>query len=384
MERQLDNFQTFFDLGLDNDKKLNFATISSLISGKTKKRVFYNSLVVKMFRGEDLNLDDLTTAVNVADGSIYKNKNKLCHCKLCSDNFDRIVLSKFSRRYNKWEVCFPTHPYYPAGMMIYLRERATKKTENFQDLENCDIEELLVIISDMMTYLQNMVDFEVVGINVLFQQISKSQSCIHGHVEIMVKNPHLLNIGYKINNEMPHDKLAAIINNSIDEHFLDCLDIVKSHQGMRVFVNNNFSRIKSLVSEYEKKINELIVIGRKLQKNIIDQDVESTLKKMLIEQLSPAPVFYVYLSLYRDKTMLSLVPEIILDPVLLSQIGDNERDLYAIKVNQYAISDKNRFFYQYSPLVRPSIKVTSDIGTSANVKKMTRIVFKSLEKKGGT
>lgn len=61
--------------------------------------------------------------------------------------------------------------------------------------------ELKIIIADLKKILNEFLfDGELTGVNVLFNQISKSQLCIHGHIELMIKNIEKLNYGCKLLN----------------------------------------------------------------------------------------------------------------------------------------------------------------------------------------
>ena len=72
--------------------------------------------------------------------------------------------------------------------------------------------------------------------------------------------------------------------------------------------------------------------------------------------MSPAPVNYVYMTYYRDKFFLSIIPEIIWEPIKSTRDIKNESDLYPLKINQYAQDNEEKIMKQCSPLVRPSIK----------------------------
>ncbi len=65
--------------------------------------------------------------------------------------------------------------------------------------------------------------------------------------------------------------------------------------------------------------------------------------------MSPAPVNYVYMTYYRDKVFLSIVPEIILEPIAKIKNIEDERDLYSLKINQYAQNNSEKSYEAVFP-----------------------------------
>ena len=134
MEKQFKNKQTFFDLDMENDDSY-FATLYCTLGGANKKRAKMNRLALAYLSDEPLTEEEKTTAKKILDGTIYEEKKKeFEHCQLCSDKFISEILINISNRYNNWELCCPTHPYTPAGLMIYLKNRKELHIENLQDL----------------------------------------------------------------------------------------------------------------------------------------------------------------------------------------------------------------------------------------------------------
>ncbi len=85
-----------------------------------------NRLALAYLNDEPLTDDERITATKILDGTIYEERKKQFeHCQLCSDKFKSEILPNISSNYNNWEICCPTHPYTPAGMMIYLKDRKT-------------------------------------------------------------------------------------------------------------------------------------------------------------------------------------------------------------------------------------------------------------------
>ena len=50
-------------------------------------------------------------------------------------------------------------------------------------------------MKDIYIKVSNESEYNVVGINILFNQISKSQLCIHGHLETMIADIDKLGLG---------------------------------------------------------------------------------------------------------------------------------------------------------------------------------------------
>ena len=100
--------------------------------------------------------------------------------------------------------------------MIYLKDRKSTKLENFQDLSKEQLEELKYIITTIQFILnKDVFDGELCGINVLFNQISKSQLCIHGHIELMIKDVDKKNLGFQLLDMRNYDYSVDTINKEV-------------------------------------------------------------------------------------------------------------------------------------------------------------------------
>lgn len=374
MERQFSKSKTFFDLGIDDEENY-FATLYCVLGGANKKRAKMNRLALAYLNNELLTNEETFTAKKILDGTIYsERKKKFEHCQLCSDKFESEILSNFSSKYNNWEICFPTHPYTPAGLMIYLKKRKNSHIENLQDLSQEEFNEIVQIMKDLYNKLSDELAYDVVGINILFNQISKSQLCIHGHLETMISDIHKLELGCKIINERPYDILAELLNKQIK----DIKGVYKEKEGIRIDLDlvDSVKALK-ILEKYESKMKQIIKHGRKLQKGEIQS--QNPIDDLLLHKMSPAPVDYVYMTYYRDKVFLSIVPEIILEPITVQKDIKDEKDLYSLKINQYAQDSKEKVMRQISPLVRPSIKISNTYETTANINKLKQDIKDALE-----
>lgn len=376
MEKQFSARNTFFDLNIEKDEDY-FATLYCTLGGANKKRAKMNKLALSYLNEETLTDEELEKAKKILDGSIYKEtKKEFEHCRLCSDKFTSEVLPNISSKYENWELCFPTHPYTPAGLMIYLKNRKSSHIENVQDLSKEQFEEIIQIMKDLYNKLSNESEYEVVGINILFNQISKSQLCIHGHLELMLKDINKLEVGCELKESRPYETLTPILNRQIEEKE----GIYKEKEGLRIDLGKiSYIEALRILEKYETKMKQIITHGRKLQKGEIER--KNSIDDLLLHKMSPAPVDYVYLTYYREKVFLSIVPEITLEPInFINKIKD-EKDLYSIKINQYAKYDSDKVMKQLSPLVRPSIKVSTNNETKENIDKLKQNIKEVLEER---
>lgn len=376
MEKQFSNRNTFFDLDIEKDEDY-FATLYCILGGANKKRAKMNKLALSYLNKELLTQEEIEKAKKILDGSIYEEtKRQFDHCKLCSDKFTSEILPNMSKKYENWELCFPTHPYTPAGLMIYLKNRKDSHIENVQDLSEKQFEEIIQIMKDLYAKLSNETEYEVVGINILFNQISKSQLCIHGHLEPMIKDINKLNVGCELKSVRPYETLTYILNKQIAQKE----GIYKEREGIRIDLSEiNYTEALQTLEKYETKMKQIIAHGRKLQKGEIKS--KNSIDELLLHKMSPAPVNYVYLTYYREKVFLSIVPEITLEPInSISEIKD-EKDLYSIKINQYVKDNGNKVMRQMSPLVRPSIKVSTNSETQENIDKLKQSIKGILEER---
>ena len=336
-----------------------------------------NSLALAYLNDEPLTEEEKTTAQKILDGTIYEEKKKeFEHCQLCSYKFISEILINISNRYDNWELCCPTHPYTPAGLMIYLKNRKELHTENLQDLSKEQFDEIIQIMKDLYNKLSNEAEYNVVGINILFNQISKSQLCIHGHLETMIADIDKLGLGCEIKDEQPYDVLASLLNEQIE----DRKGVYKEKEGIRIDLSIVDSiEAMQILRKYESKMKQIISHGRKIQKGEIKS--QNDIDNLLLHKMSPAPVNYVYMTYYRDKFFLSIIPEIILEPIKSTRDIKNESDLYSLKINQYTRDNDEKIMKQCSPLVRPSIKISKDCESAINISNLKKNITKILEER---
>ena len=249
MPRQFDDFVTFFDIGIENINQEQFRTLYCVMSETVKKRNNITRLALQyLLDKEKLTQEEKNIAITILDDSYYQKPNRYEHCKLCSDDFNREILAKYSNRFRFWELCFPTVPYFPANMMVYLKNRQFIHKENFQDLTIEELEELKYIISNLKETLNNNVfNGELTGINVLFNQISKSQLCIHGHIELMIRNIDKLNYGCTLLKTRNYDPVVEKINNKMKRK----TGVIPTLEGIRINMSNVSDKIAlDYINEY--------------------------------------------------------------------------------------------------------------------------------------
>ena len=120
--RQFDDFVTFFDVGIEMINQEQFRTLYCVMSETVKKRNNITRLALQyLLDKEKLTQKEKNIAITILDDSYYQKSNRYEHCKLCSDDFNREILAKYSNRFKYWELCFSTVPYFPANMMKYLK-----------------------------------------------------------------------------------------------------------------------------------------------------------------------------------------------------------------------------------------------------------------------
>lgn len=367
-ERQFDNNSTFFDIGIDENLD-NFATLYCVMSETKKKRTNITKLALRYLQQDrTLTNDEVAIAKTIIDDSFYKNLKKYCHCKLCSDDFSREVLTEYSSKLQFWEVCFPTVPYFPGNMMIYLKDREKSKKENIWELSYDELLELMNVIMYLKLILNTyLFDGNLTGINVLFNQISKSQLCIHGHIELMIKNIDKLNYGCRLLEVRNYDPTVEMLNGSMD----DLNGIIKTLEGIRIRLKTvDISNALYILKKYENEMVKLINLGNMLRHG--KKEVSSEFELSLLNGMSPAPANSIYLTDYRNELFLSSVPEIIPPTISLTDIGslEDEENMYLTKFNATTPNPNFSIIRKYSPLVRPSSKVSTDTIYSNNVKEL--------------
>lgn len=369
-------YNTFFDIGLNEDLSKKFGQLRCYIYGnKKKKRVVNNELVKRFFSNDELTKEELVRLKKILDGSIYSERRDLYeHCKLCSDSFERKDLENYSMKYKYWNVCIPTFPYFPGGMMVYLKDRKNLRIENIQDLPTEMLAELMKIEQDLHSKLREKVFGEkIVGINMLFNQLSKSELCIHGHVELMITDIDTMDLGCTYVETRPYDKFNSILNSKISSS-----SIVKIPEGIKIPVDvTGIEDTKNILREYEKMLSYYFDRGKKIRTGEIEISDESD--KILYSNMVPAATNFVYLTYYNNRFMLSSVPELTLDFVPLKDITDDPGDLYSLSINRNYTNQNDIFMRNYSPMIRPSVKIYSVDKNNHKVLKLTNTLYKELD-----
>ena len=115
-----------------------------------------------------------------------------------------------------------------------------------------------------------------------------------------------------------------------------------------------------------------------MKENLIN--VETNEDVVLKSNMIPAVVDFVYLTCYRNKQMISMVPSITSDFVPLSDISNDPIELYSLIINRHYSNENNVFMRNYSPLIRPSIKICAESSVSERVKILEKVMYKELGK----
>ena len=140
--RQFKEYVTFFDLGIDGNDD-NFRTLYCVMPETIKKRSSITKLALRYLLGDNtLSSEEIVIAKSILDDSYYNKPKKYSHCRICSDSFNRTILTDYSKDFKYWEICFPTVPYFPGSMMIYLKDRKNLKLENVQNLKQMNLQNL--------------------------------------------------------------------------------------------------------------------------------------------------------------------------------------------------------------------------------------------------
>lgn len=377
MDRQFENNITFFDIGFDNPN-LQFATLYSIMSETYKKRGNITKLVLRYLKDKDsLSLEEQKLALSIIDDSFYNKPKPYSHCKICSSFFQRDILYKMSQKLKYWEICIPTVQYFPGNLMVYLKDREVSHKENFQDLNLDELKELEFIVKYLICRLNEKKFYgQLLGINILFNQISKSQLCIHGHIELMIKDIDKLNLGCKLLLDRFYDPVTEYIN----KEFVNNEEIIKTIEGIRIDTSKlDLKEVLNIVRQYETRINLLIKNTQQLRlSKSCPQDLNG---KLLYNGLSPAPANSIYYTDYRGKVFISSVPELVPPIIKLDDINDldNEEDMYLIKYNATTPNSNYSIMKKYSPLARPSSKISSTSENTHYVRKLNREIKQALE-----
>lgn len=333
---------TFFDKDIDN-KTEDLIRPVFYQQNQGKKRLINNSIIVRYLNKEQLTIEELQIAKKIISGELFiENKNKYGHCKLCSNSFSDYTFNSISN--NTWQIGLPTQPYTPFGLMIYLTNRKESLKENFYNLSQ---EEFYSLVNQIIMLYEKIkksdFKYEIVGINVLFNQLNVSQRCIHGHIEPMIYNVDKLGLGCKTEPVK-------------EELFEDTI---------RLKINNNYYEVMELIKFYSDITKEEIANTRKLQDNyragITVTDVNS------IESISPAPTINIYITYYRDNIYLTLSRDLYQKPMLSNQVYMNDSFIYNLKYNMYFVNEKSKLLYQEVPIIRPSIKVNDEVYGDRNI-----------------
>lgn len=379
IEDESSKYKTFFDIGInDNDNsKKKFAVLRYTINCyKRKKRLIYNELIKRYISNEKLEQEELIKIKKILDGSIYEERRKkYSHCILCTDHFKINYFERFSSKFKYWDIGEPTIPYSPYGLMIYLKEKNKLQLEDIQDLPNEYLEELLQIEKELYDKLYPISEKKLVGINILFNQLSKSELCIHGHVEFMIKDIDKDGVGAEYVLERPFDKFTEIINSKM----INAKEILKIPEGIKMdFDNLSLNEIKDYVAKYENIIKYYFERAKGLKSKKIKILSEEDLYLYKHGMLSA--MNFVYVTYYKEKFILSNVPQLTLDFVPFDEIKDTQFDLYNLSINRYYDSRNNLFMRNISPTVRPSTKICEPMIKNDRILETNKKIYNMLEK----
>ena len=167
----------------------------------------------------------------------------------------------------------------------------------------------------------------------------------------MIAEAHEQHIGYHLKNVRKFDKLTELINSEINSN-----KILKVKEGIKIDLENtNYKIVKNILTRYDYLIKKHVEIAKKVKDTNI---ATNSLENLYIHNLTPAPVNYIYITYYRNRFLLSSIPEILLDRADIELLDENnEYDLYTMKVNQYAKEKQDLLLEHESPYIRPSTKI---------------------------
>lgn len=291
-----------------------------------------------------LSPEDYELIKEIESGKYFVDmRSKYGHCKLCSNQFNNYAFKELSSKYKFWEIGVPTQPYTPFGTMIYLKDRSISHKSSISSLNYDEISELITLIQDIYQLIKKSdFNYDITGINVMFNQFTVSQACLHGHLEIMLKDADKLNIGCVLKDGIDSNltmKYMPNLGNYNEYGYFYILS--KDNQADYKEVINLFNEVRDYKEQTEKiiKCNGI---------NDIDD---------YLNMFSPTPLANVFFTYYRDKIIYTVIPELYLKPIDFNNINMDEMSLYCLKYNSNAVFDKYRLMYQCSPMIRPCIKL---------------------------
>ncbi len=374
MKKQFSSFITFFDIGIGNEN-LPFYTIEYCAGGFHKKRAIANQLIWKKLIGKKLKKEDEDIACKYIEGTAYQEQKKhFQHCALCAETFKRESLNLFSKQFKYWELAFPTSPYTPAGIMIFLKDRKNVPVEVLDELSPEAFAELEKISKALYSRLHPDLE-ELCGINILFHQISTSQACIHGHLEFMFKNIDE-KLGCSYLNERPVDICSSYLNKQIKHDNR----ILYTQEGIRLNIKSfSVEEIKKIIKMYREETISLFQFFTRLRNEYKKGNID-VLKNTLLQKgienidisnilfgLTPAPINYVYFTYYRNEFIISVIPELILKSIPIKDVINDEYFLYNLKFDANQISAQKYFLIERHPLIRPSIKLRNKTSADESI-----------------
>ena len=389
MDRQFDTYMTFFDLGIEQEN-LPFCVLEYCAGGFNKKRIYTNRIIWKRLTGQELSDEEIVQADKFIRGIGYtEQKKKFDHCALCAPTFKREPLIDFSKKFKYWDIAFPTSPYMPAGIMIYLKERHNLRLEMLDVLSTEAFEEIKLIAETLFQRLKDKIS-NLCGINILFHQISTSQACLHGHVEFMFRNIDS-SLGCSLKKERPFDICAKHLNSKLSKKdyiffcsegirfnskFFSTLEIMKFIKEYRINTIDLFNFFSDIRNNFFNNI-----LNEEKTKEVLSKvGFNSTQIDRILFDLTPAPINYIYLTYYRNAYFISIVPELILKSISLNKIIDNEYFLYNLKYNSIQLRKEKFFLEEKHPLIRPSIKLKQQMPADNKILNLKQTIQNLLSK----
>jgi len=348
MEKQLSNYNTFFDIETSSEINDEFVNLEFNIKNGGKKRIKTNTAIVKYLREEPLTEEEKEIVNKLLNNTLFlKKENSSFHCKICSEQFKFEKLENLLSCYEHWNIGIPTQQYTPFGLMVYLKKCQLIKKEEFVHLNEEEFLELLKLMKDVYDIMsQSDFSYEVVGINIMFNQITVSQKCLHGHFEFMIRDVHEQNLGAFIQKDIKIDPIHKQIPTSYPFGLKINFDEV-NYQDIFQKISRYFNQVYDIIKLYDDKKKEYKQYG-----NYTESDLR------LLERLSPVPVANVYVAYYRDHFQIVVTPEVFLEPISPYDVV-SPKDYYCLKYNGGAAYDDALLLFESAPILRPSIKLDS-------------------------